>query len=153
MVEAVGELMDSGVAVRRRDTRPFGEYSTSSTWIEETMDNTDLNAAFQAFAKDFVDSAKTEEDLALFASAATTAWNASMQDESMTETAISTFIDRFACPTLTVSGATVNTGQKIRELAERRHQLFPDIRAIIRALELEDRGDGLHFKVTQHDEI
>ena len=115
------------------------------------MQEPDLSAAFADVAGEFIGSAKTEVELDLLAAVAITAWNAAVRGEREAGEMISKFIDRFGCETLHVRGAVLDTRQKILELSERKRELYPDAKAIIRRLEFQDLPDGLEFEVAEHD--
>jgi hypothetical protein len=117
------------------------------------MKKTELSIAFTSFAKEFIDSARSDAELELLALVATAAWNAAVQDDSSTESIVRTFVDRFDCPEIVICGERVDTREKILQLVEQKRQLWPGARVIIRGLDFQDSTEGLQFEVTEFDPV
>ncbi len=96
---------------------------------------------------EFLDSAQTEEQLSLFALICTTGWNLSIHPKEEWPGMLRTFIERFDCPSYTIGGEAVDTQQKVLELCRRKMTMYPDMRHIIRELDIVDDKDGLKYSV------
>jgi len=106
-----------------------------------------VEQAFRDVMDEFLDSAQTEEQLSLFTLISTMGWNLSIHPEEEWPGMLRTFIERFGCPSYTVGGETLDTRQKVLELCRRKMTMCPDIRHVIRELEVEDHRDGLKYSV------
>jgi len=113
--------------------------------MEQNM--VEIGKAFEAVANDFLNSAQTEEQLTLFILIATAAWNISLQAEGERLDSIRVFIERFRCPLFTCKGKTISTRDKIFELCDQKVRMYPELKHVIRSLDVESSEDGLIYSV------
>ena len=107
----------------------------------------EIGKAFKAVANDFLNSAQTEEQMTLFTLIATTAWNISLQAERERFDSIRVFIERFRCPSFTCKGKTISTRDKILELCDQKVRMYPELKDVIRSLDVEGSEYGLIYSV------
>jgi hypothetical protein len=113
----------------------------------------DISAAFSDFAYDFVDAARSEDELDFCVMLATLAWNVSVQPAEVGEHLIAAFINKFRCPSFIHKGKKTDTREQVMNLAGRKARLYPGMNVIVRHLEFQDCKDGLHFTVTSTDPV
>jgi hypothetical protein len=113
----------------------------------------DLTTAFKDVAGDFIDSAKDAAELELFVGIGFVAWNVAVRGPAEADDMISTFIERIQCRTFRVRRATIEIRHKVLELAARKTRLYPELMAIIRDVEYQDRRDGLYLNVKRHSPV
>ena len=100
---------------------------------------------------DFVDSPETEEQLSLFLLIAIAGWNVSLHPEKDRAKFIGTFVERFNCPTFSHKGKPIDTTQKILELCDRKQNMYPELKFLVRELDVEDCRDGLKYFVISRE--
>ncbi len=106
-----------------------------------------VEQAFRDVMDEFLGSAQTEEQLSLFTLISTLGWNLSIRPEEEWPGMLRTLIDRFDCPSYAIGGETVDTRQKVLELCRRKMTMYPDMRHVIRELDIVDDKDGLKYSV------
>jgi len=106
-----------------------------------------IEKAFEAVVGDFVNSAETEEQLTLFSLIATAAWNVSLRAVEEREDLIRIFIERFNCPSFTWKGKTIETRGRILALCDRKVSIYPELKHVIKSLDVEGCEDGLRYSI------
>lgn len=117
----------------------------------QRRDAMEIGDSFKDVMNGFLDSARTEEQLTLFLLIATMAWNLSVHPQEEWPELLGAFIERFGCPSFEFGGQSIDTSKKIVELCARKTRMYPDLKHLIRELEVEDHKDGLKYSVVRFE--
>ena len=133
----------------RRDStgRCAGPFKRAPVSPDKERHMVEVEEAFKAVVDDFVNSAESEDQLSLFLLIATAAWNLSLRDEEDRRKYLTIFIERFNCPSYTWKGERFQTRDTVLELCDRKVKMYPELRHVIRSLDVEGAKHGLAYSI------
>ena len=108
---------------------------------------TNIEIAFKDVMNDFIQKAKTEEQLSLYKFIALTAWNITAYPANNHSGMIDLFIKRFNCEQVEIDGINHDTKEVILWFANRKTVTYPDFSEIIISVNVTSGSDGLKYEI------